>query len=160
MNQAIPEKQTEPESEDKLLDTICRPVFFISAGLILLVCLYGAGFSEHAAGTFSSTQRWLVTNFGWFYMASIAFFFGFVVYLAFSRFANIKLGPDDSEPDYSYLSWFAVWFSAGMGIRLLFFGVSEHLTHSVQPSPGLGSTTAPADVALALTSFTWRRHAW
>jgi choline/glycine/proline betaine transport protein len=160
MNQAIPEKQTEPESEDKLLDTICRPVFFISAGLILLVCLYGAGFSEHAAGTFSSTQRWLVTNFGWFYMASIAFFFGFVVYLAFSRFANIKLGPDDSEPDYSYLSWFAMLFSAGMGIGLLFFGVSEPLTHFAQPPSGIGGTTAAANRAMEITFFHWGLQAW
>lgn len=160
MNQAIPEKQSEPESEDKLLDTICRPVFFISAGLILLVCLYGAGFSEHAAVTFSSTQRWLVTNFDWFYMASIAFFFGFVVYLAFSRFANIKLGPDDSEPDYSYISWFAMLFSAGMGIGLLFFGVSEPLTHFAQPPSGIGGTTAAANRAMEITFFHWGLQAW
>ena len=160
MNQAIPEKQSEPESEDKLLDTICRPVFFISAGLILLVCLYGAGLSEHAAVTFSSTQRWLVTNFGWFYMASIAFFFGFVVYLAFSRFANIKLGPDDSEPDYSYISWFAMLFSAGMGIGLLFFGVSEPLTHFAQPPSGIGGTTAAANRAMEITFFHWGLQAW
>ena len=160
MNQAIPEKQSEPESGDKLLDTICRPVFFISAGLILLVCLYGAGFSEHAAVTFSSTQRWLVTNFGWFYMASIAFFFGFVVYLAFSRFANIKLGPDDSEPDYSYISWFAMLFSAGMGIGLLFFGVSEPLTHFAQPPSGIGGTTAAANRAMEITFFHWGLQAW
>ena len=160
MNQAIPEKQTDPESEDKLLDTICRPVFFISAGLILLVCLYGAGFSEHAAVTFSATQRWLVTNFGWFYMASIAFFFGFVVYLASSRFANIKLGPDDSEPDYSYLSWFAMLFSAGMGIGLLFFGVSEPLTHFAQPPSGIGGTTAAANRAMEITFFHWGLQAW
>ena len=160
MNQAIPEKQSEPESEDKLLDTICRPVFFISAGLILLVCLYGAGLSEHAAVTFSSTQRWLVTNFDWFYMASIAFFFGFVVYLAFSRFANIKLGPDDSEPDYSYISWFAMLFSAGMGIGLLFFGVSEPLTHFAQPPSGIGGTTAAANRAMEITFFHWGLQAW
>ena len=160
MNQAIPEKQSVPKSEDKLLDTICRPVFFISAGLILLVCLYGAGFSEHAAVTFSSTQRWLVTNFGWFYMASIAFFFGFVVYLAFSRFANIKLGPDDSEPDYSYISWFAMLFSAGMGIGLLFFGVSEPLTHFAQPPSGIGGTTAAANRAMEITFFHWGLQAW
>ena len=160
MNQAIPEKQSVPKSEDKLLDTICRPVFFISAGLILLVCLYGAGLSEHAAVTFSSTQRWLVTNFGWFYMASIAFFFGFVVYLAFSRFANIKLGPDDSEPDYSYISWFAMLFSAGMGIGLLFFGVSEPLTHFAQPPSGIGGTTAAANRAMEITFFHWGLQAW
>ncbi|MFT6094010.1 MAG: choline/glycine/proline betaine transport protein, partial [Pseudohongiellaceae bacterium] len=121
---------------------------------------YGAGFSEHAAITFNSLQNWLTTNFGWFYMASIAFFFGFVVYLAFSRFANIKLGPDDSAPDYSYLSWFAMLFSAGMGIGLLFFGVSEPLTHFTQPPLGAGNTAQSAGHAMEITFFHWGLQAW
>ena len=162
MDQRATEDQdgTEAGAEAKLLDSICKPVFFISAGLILFVCVYGAGFSEHAAITFNSLQSWLTTNFGWFYMASIAFFFGFVVYLAFSRFANIKLGPDDSEPDYSYLSWFAMLFSAGMGIGLLFFGVSEPLTHFAQPPLGAGSTAQSAGHAMEITFFHWGLQAW
>ncbi|MFT4888641.1 MAG: choline/glycine/proline betaine transport protein [Pseudohongiellaceae bacterium] len=162
MDQRATEDQdgTEAIAEAKLLDAICKPVFFISAGLILFVCIYGAGFSEHAAITFNSLQNWLTTNFGWFYMASIAFFFGFVVYLAFSRFANIKLGPDDSAPDYSYLSWFAMLFSAGMGIGLLFFGVSEPLTHFAQPPLGAGNTAQSAGNAMEITFFHWGLQAW
>ncbi|MFT4813322.1 MAG: choline/glycine/proline betaine transport protein [Paracoccaceae bacterium] len=162
MDQRATEDQdgNEAVAEAKLLDTICKPVFFISAGLILFVCIYGAGFSEHAAITFNSLQNWLTTNFGWFYMASIAFFFGFVVYLAFSRFAHIKLGPDDSEPDYSYLSWFAMLFSAGMGIGLLFFGVSEPLTHFAQPPLGAGNTAQSAGNAMEITFFHWGLQAW
>jgi choline/glycine/proline betaine transport protein len=158
MSQPIPEIKAETKAS--LLDTICRPVFFISAGLIVLVCIYGAGFSEHAAVTFNSTQRWLVTNFGWFYMACIAFFFLFVIYLTFSRFAKIKLGPDDSEPDYSYLSWVAMLFSAGMGIGLLFFGVSEPLTHYAQPPKGAGGTVEAANRAMEITFFHWGLQAW
>lgn len=162
MDQRATEDQdgNEAVAEAKLFDTICKPVFFISAGLILFVCIYGAGFSEHAAITFNSLQNWLTTNFGWFYMASIAFFFGFVVYLAFSRFAHIKLGPDDSEPDYSYLSWFAMLFSAGMGIGLLFFGVSEPLTHFAQPPLGAGNTAQSAGNAMEITFFHWGLQAW
>ena len=156
MDQHIPEANTGP----KLLDSVCRPVFFISAGLIVLVCAYGVGFSEHAAVTFSAIQNWLVTNFGWYYMVSIAFFFGFVIYLAFSRFANIKLGPDDSEPDYSYASWFSMLFSAGMGIGLLFFGVSEPLTHFAQPPSGIGGTAEAAGRAMEITFFHWGLQAW
>jgi choline/glycine/proline betaine transport protein len=144
----------------RLFDSVCRPVFFISAGLIVLVCIYGVGFSEHAAVTFSAIQKWLVTNFGWFYMMSIAFFFGFVIYLVFSRFANIKLGPDDSEPDYSYVSWFSMLFSAGMGIGLLFFGVSEPLTHFAQPPSGTGGTAEAAGRAMEITFFHWGLQAW
>jgi choline/glycine/proline betaine transport protein len=156
MNQFTPEDQPMP----KPVDSICRPVFFISAGLIILVCVYGVGFSAHAAVTFNAVQNWLVTNFGWFYMACIAFFFGFVIYLAFSKFAHIKLGPDDSEPDYSYLSWFAMLFSAGMGIGLLFFGVSEPLTHFAQPPVGIAGTTQAANRAMEITFFHWGLQAW
>ena len=156
MEQHIPEGKPDP----RLFDSVCRPVFFISAGLIVLVCIYGVGFSEHAAVTFSAIQKWLVTNFGWFYMMSIAFFFGFVIYLAFSRFANIKLGPDDSEPDYSYVSWFSMLFSAGMGIGLLFFGVSEPLTHFAQPPSGPGGTAEAAGRAMEITFFHWGLQAW
>ncbi|MFT4817244.1 MAG: choline/glycine/proline betaine transport protein [Pseudohongiellaceae bacterium] len=156
MEQHIPEEKADP----RLFGSVCRPVFFISAGLIVLVCIYGVGFSEHAAVTFSAIQKWLVTNFGWFYMVSIAFFFGFVIYLAFSRFANIKLGPDDSEPDYSYVSWFSMLFSAGMGIGLLFFGVSEPLTHFAQPPSGIGGTAEAAGRAMEITFFHWGLQAW
>lgn len=156
MDQHIPQEKADA----KLLDNICRPVFFISAGLIVLVCIYGAGSSEHAAVSFSAIQDWLVTNFGWFYMVSIAFFFGFVIYLVFSRFANIKLGPDDSEPDYSYVSWFSMLFSAGMGIGLLFFGVSEPLTHFAQPPTGVGGTAQAAGRAMEITFFHWGLQAW
>lgn len=160
MTESTQTPQAAPIGEPKLFDSICKPVFFISAGLIFLVCVYGAGFSEHAAGTFNGIQSWLTLNFGWFYMATIAFFFGFVIYLAFSRFAHIKLGPDDSEPDYSYLSWFAMLFSAGMGIGLLFFGVSEPLTHFAQPPTGIGSTPEAAARAMEITFFHWGVQAW
>ncbi|MFK7865434.1 MAG: BCCT family transporter [Pseudohongiellaceae bacterium] len=160
MTESVPEPQAAPPVNPKLLDSVCKPVFFISAALIVLVCVYGAGFSEHAAVTFNGIQRWLTVNFGWFYMSTIAFFFGFVIYLAFSRFANIKLGPDDSEPEYSYLSWFAMLFSAGMGIGLLFFGVSEPLTHFAQPPTGIGSTPEAAARAMEITFFHWGVQAW
>ena len=69
-------------------------------------------------------QDWLVTHLGWFYTAVVAVFFLFIIFLAFSRFAHIRL-PDDALPDYSYVSWIAMLFSAGIGIGLLFFGVCE-----------------------------------
>jgi choline/glycine/proline betaine transport protein len=70
------------------------------------------------------------------------------------------LGPDDSEPDYSYLSWFAMLFSAGMGIGLLFFGVSEPLTHFAQPPLGAGNTAQSAGNAMEITFFHWGLQAW
>lgn len=141
-------------------DAIDRPVFFTSAWLIIAFSIYGGGFSEHAAVTFATMQSWLVTNVGWFYMAIVAVFFVFILYLALSRFADIKLGPDDSLPDYSYPSWIAMLFSAGMGIGLLFFGVAEPITHFAQPPTGEGSTVESAQNAMLLTYFHWGLQAW
>lgn len=153
----------QPQQTSKnvsLFDSVDRPVFFTSAGLIIAFSIYGGGFSEPAGVTFAAVQDWLVTNMGWFYMAVVAIFFTFILYLAFSRFAHIKLGPDDSVPDYSYVSWIAMLFSAGMGIGLLFFGVAEPITHFAQPPTGEGSTVEAARNAMLLTYFHWGLQAW
>ncbi len=139
---------------------INRPVFFTSAGLIILFSLYGGIFSGQAATTFTNVQAWLVTNVGWFYMAVVAIFFVFVIYLAFSRYAFIRLGPDDSRPQYSYTSWFAMLFSAGMGIGLMFFGVAEPVTHFLAPPVGDGGDVDAARQAMQLTFFHWGLQAW
>lgn len=155
MNQQSP---ILPDSADQSM--INRPVFFISAALIILFSVYGGLFSDQAANTFTHVQSWLVTNVGWFYMGVVALFFGFVVYLGFSKFGEVKLGPDDSEPDYSYLSWFAMLFSAGMGIGLMFFGVAEPVTHFTSPPVGEGGTVEAARQAMQLTFFHWGLQAW
>jgi len=152
--------QLDPASPEEPESTLNKPVFFISAGLIIAVCLYGALFSEHASLVFSDLQSWLLTNLGWLYMGSVAGFFMLVIYLAFSRFAHLRLGADDSEPEYSYGSWFAMLFSAGMGIGLMFFGVSEPMTHFLEPPVGEGGTIDAARNAMQVTFFHWGLHAW
>ncbi len=152
--------ESEPVGVEKPESTINKPVFLISAGLIISVCMYGALFSEHASLFFSKLQDWLLTNLGWLYMGAVAVFFFLVLYLAFSRFSHLKLGPDDSEPEYSYASWFAMLFSAGMGIGLMFFGVSEPMTHFLSPPIGEGGTVDAARHAMQTTFFHWGVHAW
>ena len=73
-------------------------------------------------------------------MLAVAIFVIFIIGLALCGLGNVKLGPDDSEPDYSNSSWFAMLFSAGMGIGLIFFGVAEPITHFNSPPVGLGFT--------------------
>jgi choline/glycine/proline betaine transport protein len=97
---------------------------------------------------------------GWFYMGVVALFFIWIIYLASSKYAHIKLGPDDSSPDYSYGSWFAMLFSAGMGIGLLFFGVAEPITHFNSPPVGEGNTVEAAQNAMLFTYFHWGLQAW
>src|SRR5690606_4589920 len=88
------------------------PVFFTSAAVILLIVLFGALVPETAERTFTAVQNWIVGTFGWLYVLAAAIFLIFVIYLAISSHGDVKLGPDDSEPDFSYISWFAMLFSA------------------------------------------------
>jgi len=93
-------------------------------------------------------------------MASVAVFLIFVIGLALSRYGQVKLGPDDAEPDYSYMTWFAMLFSAGMGIGLMFFGVAEPVIHFLEPPVGEGGTIEAARQSMTTTFFHWGIHAW
>jgi choline/glycine/proline betaine transport protein len=136
------------------------PVFFTSAGLTLAFAGLSALFPAQAKSIFDGLQATIVHEFGWFYIAVVAGFLGFAIFLMLSRYGDVKLGPDDSEPDYSYLSWFAMLFSAGMGIGLIFFGVAEPLQHYATPPVGEGKTIEAAQRAMVLTFFHWGVHAW
>lgn len=149
-----------PESRTGPWIQVNPPVFFISAGLILAFVLFGALFTEQASRLFASVQTMITVDFGWFYVVAVAGFLLFILFLMLSRYGDVKLGPDESEPDYSYISWFAMLFSAGMGIGLLFFGVAEPIQHYARPPVGAGSTIESARQAMVLTFFHWGLHAW
>lgn len=136
------------------------PVFFISAGVILAFAAFGALFPKRANVLFSQLQSTVTDDFGWFYIASVAGFLAFALFLAFGRYGDIKLGPDDSEPEYGSISWFAMLFSTGMGIGLMFFGVAEPLQHYSAPPTGEAETAEAARQAMVLTFFHWGLHAW
>jgi choline/glycine/proline betaine transport protein len=139
---------------------ISSPVFLISAVLTLTFVLFAALFTDAAGTVFSAVQGWIVESAGWFYVLAVAGFIVFVVSVALSGFGRIKLGPDHSEPDYSYTSWFAMLFSAGMGIGLMFFGVAEPVMHYVTPPVGDPETVEAARQAMRITFFHWGVHAW
>lgn len=139
---------------------INKPVFFGSALLILAFVLFGAMTPNVAGDVFGEIQSWIVSRFGWFYLLAVAIFLIFSIGLAVSSYGSIKLGPDHSEPDYSYKSWFAMLFSAGMGIGLLFFGVAEPIMHFTSPPVGDAGTVQAAREAMSITFFHWGLHAW
>ena len=139
---------------------IIPPVFFVSAGLILAFALFGALFADEAGRMFARLQAGIVRDFGWFYILAVAGFLLFVLFLMASRYGDVKLGPDEAEPEYGYLSWFAMLFSAGMGIGLVFFGVAEPIQHYVAPPVGEAATVEAARRAMVLTFFHWGLHAW
>jgi choline/glycine/proline betaine transport protein len=136
------------------------PVFIGSGGLCLLFVVYAVIWPEAAGNLFDAVQGWVTYTAGWFYILSVALFLLFVVILALSRYGQIKLGPDHSEPDYSYLSWFAMLFSAGMGIGLMFFGVAEPVMHTMNPPVAEAGSIEAAREAMRITFFHWGVHAW
>lgn len=154
MSEQVADKEAAPKI------AINPPVFIGSAIIILAVVVFGAVFSDTAAAMFGAAQDWIVKTFGWFYLLAVAVFLIFSIGLAMSSFGAIKLGPDHSEPDYGYVSWFAMLFSAGMGIGLLFFGVAEPVMHFSTPPVGEGGTVDAAREAMSITFFHWGLHAW
>lgn len=140
--------------------TLNPPVFYTSAALILLLVLYAVLFKDRAQTQFEHIQQWIFTNASWFYILAVALILISVVFLAVSRYGDIKLGPDHSEPEYRSSSWFAMLFSAGMGIGLMFFGVAEPVMHFTSPPVGEPGTVAAAREAMKITFFHWGLHAW
>jgi len=135
-------------------------VFFPSTALIFAVLLFATLFTETASTVFSTVQSTIIDTFGWFYTVSVAIYVLFILGLCFSRYGSVKLGPDDAEPDYSYTAWFAMLFSAGMGIGLLFYGVAEPVLHFTSPPVGEGGNVEAARKAMEITFFHWGIHAW
>src|SRR5690625_2775250 len=132
----------------------------ISLALTLIFILWGAITPNNLESVSSAAQSFLQTRFGWFYLISASTILIFTIYLAFSKYGNIKLGKDDEEPEYSTMSWFAMLFSAGMGIGLVFWGVAEPVSHFFIPPTGDGETTEAAMNALQFTFFHWGLHPW
>ncbi|WP_347274218.1 BCCT family transporter [Candidatus Kuenenia sp.] len=138
------------------------PVFYVSVVLTALLVFWGYFAHEHLADTAQSALTFTINNFGWFYLLSTAGFVGFCLYLIFSPYSSIKLGKQDDPPEYSFLSWLAMLFSAGMGIGLVFFGVAEPMTHFAHPPHGLAEPHSPeaARMALRYSFFHWCLHPW
>ena len=146
-----------PENAKAALD----PVVFYPATVFLLVTVLLAAVSPDATGEFfQSLQNGIVRYASWYYVLVVAVILVSVTVFSVTRYGDIKLGPDHIEPDYSFISWFAMMFSAGMGIGLMFFGVSEPVMHFLSPPLGEPGTVAAAREALKLTFFHWGIHAW
>lgn len=139
---------------------IDRQVFIPSVAVLLVLVGFSAFAPEIAGEFFQSLQNTIVTYGSWYYVTVVAIILVMVLMLTVTRYGDIKLGPDHSVPDYSFLSWFAMLFSAGMGIGLMFFGVAEPVMHFLNPPTGEPGTSAAAAEAMKLTFFHWGIHAW
>lgn len=140
--------------------SINPPVFFSSVICLVALVLTAAIWPQQSQLLFSNVQTWLQLKAGWLYVLAVAIFLVFVVFIMLSRYGDIKLGPDHSEPDFSYKTWISMLFSAGMGIGLMFFGIGEPVMHFLAPPDADPQTMAAAKEALKITFFHWGLHAW
>lgn len=141
--------------------TIAPWVFWPAAGISVAFIVFALVLPDTAERTFGAVQAAIVAGFNWYYVLIAAFFVAFALVMGFGRFGSIKLGRDDDEPEFSVMSWFSLLFAAGMGIGLVFYGVSEPLSHFATPRPGVEGTPAQlAQAAMSQTYLHWGVHAW
>lgn len=137
-----------------------KQVYYISLAVTFIIVVWAIASKESFANAANGLLNFLSNNFGWAYLSAMLIFVIFAVMLAFSKYGNIKLGPDDSKPDYSTTSWFAMLFGAGMGIGLVFWGVAEPISHFIAP-PGIKpGTVEAANFAMKASFMHWGFHPW
>ena len=119
-------------------------------------------FRDVAAGAFDALYAWLTSTFDWVFMAAGNVFVLFCLLLLATPLGRVRLGGPAARPDYSIWSWFAMLFTAGIGIGLMFFGVAEPLDHFRNPPFGIeaADTAAAQGLAVAAAIFHWGVHPW
>ncbi|WP_186316896.1 BCCT family transporter, partial [Staphylococcus cohnii] len=103
---------------------------------------------------------WITEYFGWYYMVIVALMIFFCVFLIFSPIGKLKLGKPEDKPEFNTISWFAMLFSAGMGIGLVFWGAAEPISHFVSPPSGDPQSATAYKEALRGAFMQWGFHAW
>ena len=136
-------------------------VFWYAIMICIAIVLWGSIAPDQLNRITEAVTVFIYNRFGWYYMFVIVAMITFCIYLMFSDFGKIKLGKAKDEPEFSFPAWFAMLFSAGMGIGLVFFTTAEPISHAFISSPNapLGSEKAILD-SLQYTSFHWGFHGW
>lgn len=143
--------------EPKRPPTLLYAAVAIVASVVIWGLVSPAALGAAAATALAFTTR----SFGWFYLWVVLGVVVFCLFLAMSRYGNMKLGGEDEEPDFSVLAWFAMLFAAGMGIGLVFWGAAEPLSHFRTPPPGVAPMSAEAaNTAMRYAFFHWGLHPW
>jgi glycine betaine transporter len=135
-------------------------VFWITIALVLVAVLFGAVAPQSFEDTTGNIQAFLTSAFGWYYLILVTVIVIFCIFLIFSPVGAIRLGKPDDRPEFSKATWFAMLFSAGMGIGLVFWGAAEPLSHFISPPLAEGGTNAAQKEAMRYTFFHWGIHAW
>ncbi|WP_432543621.1 BCCT family transporter [Kineococcus sp. SYSU DK002] len=139
-----------------------KVVFGVSAVAVAVFLALALAFPDGFSTVSTGVLGWLTGNFGWAFVLAATGFVGFAAWLMLSRHGRIRLGHDDDRPEFSTFSWFAMMFSAGMGIGLLFYGVSEPISHYLTPpEAGIAPGSDEAErSAMTYVMFHWGLHPW
>ena len=159
MHDSHSEPSDHQTGERKLFD-VHPQVFFSSAFIIIGFVVLSVFAHEKIGNFFGPLLTAISTNAGWFFVLVVNLVLGFAFYLMFSRYGDIRLGGEDAEPDFSNASWFAMLFSAGIGIGLLFYGVAEPIFHFSSPPFPVETPTEAARNAMTITFLHWGFHGW
>lgn len=135
-------------------------MFYISIVISLAFILWGVLAPSNMSEITTSIQSFISSDLGWFYLLSATFYIAVALYLIVSPYGRIKLGKPDEEPEYSYMTWFAFLFTAGMGIGLVFWGSAEPLSHYFIPANAEPGTKQAAAEAMRYSMFHWGIHPW
>ncbi|ABR73923.1 transporter [Actinobacillus succinogenes] len=140
--------------------TLKSPIFVPTVIFVAIVAIFCSVFPEQAQTTLNAVKLSVFANFSWFYIFAGSIFFLFLMFLCVSSLGGIRLGADTDEPEFSFPSWIAMLFAAGMGIGLMYFGVAEPVLHYLQPlEQGLTESERMKD-AMMMTFYHWGIHAW
>ncbi len=138
-------------------------VSIISKVVIITFVLFGTLWNDTASQLFDELKKNIILGMKWYYIGTVAFLLFIAIWLMLSRYGNIRLGDDDERPEFSYFSWFAMLFSAGMGIGLVFWSIAEPIYH-FQANPfiteEMSMTPEAAQIAMRLTFLHWGFHPW
>jgi len=148
------------KKNEEMQDGLNKVVFYFSATLILLFSIITILFNEQANQVIINILNWVSRTFSWYYLLAATLYLVFIVFIACSRYGEIKLGPKHSKPEFSLLSWSAMLFSAGIGIDLMFFSVAEPLSHYMNPPVGEGETFEAARQSMVWTLFHYGLTGW
>ncbi|EJA1951760.1 BCCT family transporter [Staphylococcus pseudintermedius] len=136
------------------------PVFLVSAIIVFAIVLIGV-FIPTQFGEFTNTIKlWITDKLGWYYLILTTIIVFFCIFLIFSPIGKLKLGRPNDKPEFNTVSWFAMLFSAGMGIGLVFYGAAEPISHFASPPNADPQSTEAFTESLRSTFFHWGFHAW
>ncbi|MFV0132482.1 BCCT family transporter [Streptomyces sp. HMX87] len=158
-----PIEQPEPPLNAHATGAPDRILVGIGMAAVVALVLWAWLGDESFDSVSTTSLAWVLDNFGWLFVVAADVFLVLCLVIAFSRFGRIRLGRDESEPEFGNLAWIAMMFSAGMGIGLMFYGVGEPLTHYLNPPPASGVQSESAEAArtaMQYSFFHWTLTPW